>query len=172
MRTLTAGEGEPSGVAPPALPSVVHAEAERLRGCGHTVKVSCPDEVGEPLRGTVARIVEEAAANITRHAGDQARCSIRVGVEPEGVRVEVRNTVGDGGGESGTRLGLLALERRCALLHGTLRTGVVDGEWVLEAFLPTPPPGGDSGGAVPSPPPRPGRTARERAAPGFENLAE
>lgn len=161
MRTLTAGEGEPSGVAPPAVSSVVHAEAERLRGDGHHVEVSCPDEVGEPLRGTVARIVEEAAANITRHAGERARCSIRVEVEPEGVRVEVRNTVGEGGGEPGTRLGLVALERRCALLHGSLRTGMTDGEWVLEAFLPTPPPSGASGGGTPGSAATPGRTARE-----------
>ncbi|WP_168583341.1 sensor histidine kinase [Gephyromycinifex aptenodytis] len=161
MGTLTAGEGESSGVAPPAVSSVVHAEAARLRHGGHAVEVFCPDEVTEPLRGTVGRIVEEAVANITRHAGAQAWCSIRVEVEPEGVRVEVRNTVGQGGGEPGTRLGLLALERRCALLYGTLWAGLVGGEWVLEAFLPAQPPDGASGGATPGSLPTPGRTARE-----------
>lgn len=69
------------------------------------------------------RIVQEALTNVLRHAGPDARAEVRVGVDTDGVVIEVRD---DGQGATATPRtghGIVGMRERALLLGGRLDAG-------------------------------------------------
>lgn len=87
-----------------------------------------PPEVSDGVALTVFRVVQEALSNVRRHAGPDARATVRLHAEPDHVEVEV---VDDGRGaaavDDGRGLGLLGMRERVGAHDGHLVTGPVAG---------------------------------------------
>lgn len=93
-----------------------------------------PDAAGR----TVYRIVQEGLTNARKHAPD-AKVSVVLHRDDDGVRVEVRNPlrVGRNSATPGAGLGLIGLAERAELSGGELRHRINGhGEFVLRAWLP------------------------------------
>lgn len=95
------------------------------------------DDVAPSVGAAVFRIAQEAVTNARRHARG-ARCvDVRVRVDPDAVRLDVRDD-----GEPVTRApgegyGLAGMRERAALLGGTCSAGPrPDGGWTVTAALP------------------------------------
>jgi signal transduction histidine kinase len=82
------------------------------------------------------RLVQEALTNALKHGRGTAR--LTVAFTDAGVSVEVANPARAHHGDTG--FGLIGMRERVGLYGGTLRTGLVDGVFRLEAFLPAPRP--------------------------------
>ncbi|NUS41985.1 MAG: two-component sensor histidine kinase [Terrabacter sp.] len=148
---LLRGEPTPEGQSPPGLDELAELAGESS-AVGFPVTFA---EVGErpeisPVIGrTVHRIVREALTNVRKHAPGAAT-TVRVGYEPERVRLSVRNAVASGRqsaglGATGSGSGLLGLRQRAELVGGTLRAGpLADGGFVVEAELPVYVPSGEA----------------------------
>jgi signal transduction histidine kinase len=131
------GDDRPAGLAR------VDALAERAREGGLPVEVAIE---GEPrplpagLDLAAFRIVQEALANASKHAGD-ARARVVVRYEPRAVELEIADDghgvnghapPGDGSGH-----GLVGMRERAALYGGTLQAGRRDeGGFEVRARLP------------------------------------
>ncbi|MBT2207439.1 sensor histidine kinase [Actinomadura sp. NEAU-AAG7] len=93
--------------------------------------------VGEPVVGTLHRIVQESLTNVVRHASARA-VRIEVSRAGDGVRVTVTD---DGatapGAPAAAGRGLAGMSERAARLGGTCRAGPrPDGGWRVEARVP------------------------------------
>ncbi|MEU5000369.1 histidine kinase [Streptomyces sp. NPDC021622] len=88
---------------------------------------------------TVFRIVQEALTNARKYAGE-ARATVQLTYEPDGLAVEVSDDgagSGFGGSASGSGYGLVGMRERVALYGGTLETGPRDeGGFRVSARLP------------------------------------
>lgn len=97
-----------------------------------------PSEQSGPVELYAYRIVQEALANASRHAGRNARTEVRVETEPGMVTIEVTDdgvggTVGVGSGH-----GIIGMRERAQLLGGSLEAGPrPDGGFRVVARLPT-----------------------------------
>jgi signal transduction histidine kinase len=119
----------PAGAAA-ADPSLARVDrlAERARDAGLPVELHVEGEPAALPTGVdlaAYRIVQEALANTSKHAGD-ARARVFVRYEPRAVEVEVaddgRGANGGTGGD-GTGHGLVGIRERVALYGGTLDMG-------------------------------------------------
>ena len=89
------------------------------------------------LKTTCARIVQESATNILKHARHGARCSIVVRLDPTEVVVMITNNrikPHDPSRSSG--YGLTGLRERVAAVGGSYTAGQQGDEWVVEAHIP------------------------------------
>ena len=89
------------------------------------------------LKTTCARIVQESATNILKHARHGARCSIVVRLEPTEVVIMITNNrikPHDPSRSSG--YGLTGLRERVAAVGGSYTAGQQDDKWVVEAHIP------------------------------------
>lgn len=89
------------------------------------------------LKTTCARIVQESATNILKHARHGARCSIVVRLEPTEVVIMITNNrikPHDPSRSSG--YGLTGLRERVAAVGGSYTAGQQGDEWVVEAHIP------------------------------------
>ncbi|MFI9788899.1 sensor histidine kinase [Kitasatospora sp. NPDC051984] len=69
------------------------------------------------------RVVQESLANVVRHAGARS-CQVTISCEEDSVSVEVLDSGGLRGTQpSGAGFGLLGMQERVALLHGTFAAG-------------------------------------------------
>jgi signal transduction histidine kinase len=120
----------------------VDALAQRARDGGLEVELRVEGEP-EPLPAGVDlaafRIVQEALANTSKHAGD-ARARVVVRYRPRAVELEIDD---DGRGPNGSSPragsghGLIGMRERVALYHGTLEVGGrVSGGFAVRARLP------------------------------------
>ncbi|MET8977252.1 histidine kinase [Streptomyces sp. NPDC004539] len=130
-------EAEPPVGARPTL-----AEADRLlesaRASGSVVdaELSGPlERVPGPVSRESYRILQEALTNVLRHAGP-VPVRVRVGVEGDVLRLEVRNPLTARTAGSGRGSGLRGIRERAALLGGRAATGPDAGEWRVRAELP------------------------------------
>jgi signal transduction histidine kinase len=83
------------------------------------------------------RIAQESLTNVVKHApGTSAAVRIEIGSTATSLRV--RNALGgtarNGNGDG---LGVRGMQQRAELLGGTLHAGARDGEWLVEAEVPT-----------------------------------
>ncbi len=128
------------GDHPPVLSLGLDELVDGYRAAGLPVTLTLRgDPAALPLatRVTLHRVVQEALANVGRHAGTGAATSVEVGVDAGGADVRVSNDLpapraapGHGG------FGLLGLVERVASLGGTLSGGPDDGSWVVRCRLP------------------------------------
>ena len=89
------------------------------------------------LKTTCARIVQESATNILKHARHGARCSIVVRLDPTEVVIMITNNrikPHDPSRSSG--YGLTGLRERVAAVGGSYTAGQQGDEWVVEAHIP------------------------------------
>lgn len=89
------------------------------------------------LKTTCARIVQESATNILKHARHGARCSIVLRLDPTEVIIMITNNrikPHDPSRSSG--YGLTGLRERVAAVGGSYTAGQQGDEWVVEAHIP------------------------------------
>jgi signal transduction histidine kinase len=131
-------EGAPRAPAPglEALDALVQRTA--AAGLPVTVEVT---GTARPLPAAVGlaayRIVQEALTNVTRHAGQPATATVRLGYAPDQLTVEVADDGPGAEDSSGTGSGLLGMAERAAALGGHLEAGPrPDGGFRVTARLP------------------------------------
>ena len=95
------------------------------------------------VRGTAARILQEAVTNIIKYAPRGSRCRIEVTADDHELRLLVINPLPwttkpvDGTlSELSSGLGLRGIAERVSLLGGHAESGAADGQWVLDVCLP------------------------------------
>jgi signal transduction histidine kinase len=112
---------------------------------GLDMTVDEPDAVPGPLGRDAYRIVREALANVSKHAGTTAAVVSLSGCAGKGLLLEVRNRLPVSGVPAGqpasalpgSGLGLVSLAERVALAGGTLAHGPDGGgDFVLTAAFP------------------------------------
>ncbi|UFN43305.1 sensor histidine kinase [Nocardioides okcheonensis] len=132
-------EGD-TGLAPqPTLGDVRHL-VEEARASGTRVEADLPDDLPDVPDGVglaAYRIVQEALTNVRKHAGRDARVSVRLAVGRD-LEVEVRDD-GHGAASSsdGRGLGLVGMRERAHAHGGTLEAGpATGGGFAVSARLP------------------------------------
>lgn len=123
-------------------------DLDQLIGESRAVGVMVATEVtGDPGDVPLAtsreayRIVQEGLTNVLRHAGP-VPVSLRVAIDAAGVAVQLANPLPAGRSSvagSGGR-GLTGMRERVSSLRGRFSAGPADGEWRVQAYLPTHPP--------------------------------
>lgn len=89
------------------------------------------------LKTTCARIVQESATNILKHARHGARCSIVVRLEPTEVVIMITNNrIKPHDPSRSSAYGLTGLRERVAAVGGSYTAGQQGDEWVVEAHIP------------------------------------
>ena len=89
------------------------------------------------LKTTCARIVQESATNILKHARHGARCSIVVRLEPTEVVIMITNNrIKPHEPSRSSGYGLTGLRERVAAVGGSYTAGQQGDEWVVEAHIP------------------------------------
>ncbi|MFE7630389.1 sensor histidine kinase [Kocuria sp. NPDC057446] len=95
------------------------------------------------VRGTAARILQEAVTNIIKYAPAGSRCRIEVAADDQELRLRVANPLarsaqrtGGSSSEMSSGLGLRGIAERVSLLGGRAESGSADGQWVLDVCLP------------------------------------
>ena len=136
-------EGD-TGVAPqPGLGDDRHL-VDEARAAGARVEADLPEptpEVPDGVALAAYRIVQEALTNVRKHAGPDAKVTVRVGVRTGGggeLSVDVRDDGrGAAAGSDGRGLGLAGMRERAAVHGGTLDAGpVTGGGFAVSARLP------------------------------------
>lgn len=150
LRRLVAVLRDPEGVRgdaaliaidPSALPAALDGAVETARRAGVIVEADIDPSVGalDAVRGlAVLRLTQEALTNVAKHAGPQARASLRVAVEGTDVAWEVAD---DGGGvvraaPPGGGHGITGMRERVEVLGGVLSAGPAGGGWRVSTVLP------------------------------------
>lgn len=142
LGVLRSQDETPVPAPQPRLDHVL-ALAERAQDAGVAVEVARGgDSVTLPpaVELTAYRVVQEALANVVRHAGPGARAWVTIEVRRERVLVRI---VDDGRGAADPLVdtgghGLLGMRERVTLMGGQLRTGhLADGGFEVCAELPT-----------------------------------
>nr|CEL15656.1 two-component system sensor kinase [Kibdelosporangium sp. MJ126-NF4]CTQ93581.1 two-component system sensor kinase [Kibdelosporangium sp. MJ126-NF4] len=115
------------------------AAVERVRAAGPDVDAVIDPAVADVhavLRLAVLRVVQEGLTNVLKHAGPQAKVSLRIARTDEAVDVLLRD-VGRGWPQaSEPGHGLIGMRERVELVGGRLETGPVGAGWRVHAWLP------------------------------------
>jgi signal transduction histidine kinase len=138
-------DDEPAG--PASVPGLVSETAAAL-GIPISLEVDGVPRPLEPEAGLMLyRVVQEALANVAKHAGRGVRVTVRLAWAPGGVEVSVVDSGGDGTGvglPSGG-FGLTGMSERAALKGGRLRVGRSDDGFAVRLWLPAGLPAGEVG---------------------------
>ncbi|MDG4785441.1 histidine kinase [Micromonospora sp. WMMD1102] len=115
--------------------------ADRTRASGLAVDLDItgePGRVAAPVAMACYRLIQEALTNTVKHA-EARRATVRLAVDPDAVRVEVRD---DGTGPAPAAVpghGLTGMRERVAALGGTFGAGAADGGgYAVRATIPVP----------------------------------
>jgi signal transduction histidine kinase len=101
------------------------------------VEFFVPDRLGvdHGCAGTARAVIREALTNATRHGTGSA--ALRLQVDGQSVRIEVRNPICDASPITPQRAGLMGLRERVLLATGQITAGPEGGDsWLLTARLP------------------------------------
>ena len=142
MGLLSPSDDEsPGGLEPQPGLEQLGAVVERVRAAGMKVNVAAsPPPVPLPpgVDLTAYRVVQEALTNTIKHATG-ATASVTIGYDGERLEIEVTDTGGEPGAESGTGegRGLIGLRERLAVYGGTLEAGAwIGGGYRVRARIP------------------------------------
>jgi signal transduction histidine kinase len=129
-------DDEPPG--PASLPGLVSETAAAL-GIPIALEVDgAPCALDQDAGLMLYRVVQEALANVAKHAGRGVRVTVRIAWAAGGVEVSVVDSGGDGTGvglPSGG-FGLTSMAERAALKGGRLRAGHSDDGFAVRLWLP------------------------------------
>jgi signal transduction histidine kinase len=138
-------DDEPPG--PASVPGLVSETAAAL-GIPIALEVDGVPRPLDPEAGLMLyRVVQEALANVAKHAGRGVRVTVRLAWAAGRVEVSVVDSGGDGAGvglPSGG-FGLTGMSERAALKGGHLRVGRSDDGFAVRLWLPAGLPAGDVG---------------------------
>jgi len=133
--------GEPGGGNAPQ-PSLANLEGlvEQVRGSGLPVEMYVD---GEPISVppgvdlSAYRIVQESLTNVLKHAGPDARATVRVAYSPDDPEVRVSDDGPAVAHPNGAGHGLVGIRERVAVVGGTVEAGPgQDGGFVVTARIP------------------------------------
>lgn len=126
--------------APSELHSVIDSAQTTLRSCGFTVTVAAegdPSAVPRRVMPTVEAAVNEAIANIERHADPRQPCTIFVSITPDMLDLLFLNTMLDAAYQTAqTGIGLVGMRERLALIAGEVTTEQKGKQWITQITVP------------------------------------
>jgi signal transduction histidine kinase len=134
---LIRDEHDELGLAPAPGLAQVAALVEDFCSRGLEVQLRLPEPLPDlpaALDLSAYRIAQEALTNALKHGADR-RAALSLSADPHRLRIEASNRA-NGHRGSGSRLGLLGMGERVALVGGSLEHGLVDGRWELRVDLP------------------------------------
>ena len=132
-------DGETAALTPQPGLADLDALLESVRAAGLPVTLETagtPIALGSGAELTVFRLVQEALTNTLKHAGPDARATVRLHYEPDGIDVEVTD---DGRGltrVSAAGQGLAGMRERAAVYGGAIEAGPgTGGGWRVHTRL-------------------------------------
>jgi signal transduction histidine kinase len=149
LRDPESGRGDASltAIEPSALPVALAGAVETARLAGVVVEAEIDPAVVEldAVRGlALLRLTQEALTNVAKHAGPEARASLRVEMD----RADLHWAVADDGGRRAARVpspsgpvpggghGLIGMRERVEVLGGSLTAGRSGTGWRVATVLP------------------------------------
>lgn len=122
------------------LKAEINSAVERVRAIGFSVVDSIDsdlDGINAVSRLTLLRVVQESLTNVMKYGDRRQNVEVTVNRTGSGVtgRVVSRGNAARDGSQ-GTGYGLVGMSERAELAGGTLSVGPVDGEWVVQVWLP------------------------------------
>ncbi|MFI7128516.1 sensor histidine kinase [Nonomuraea sp. NPDC050153] len=141
LGALRGSDDEPGTAPQPGLEDLgALAESVRRAGVPVELTVSDPAPSLSPVESvTVYRIVQEALSNVVRHApGARTTVSVRAGADEVSLAVDNEPSArASGAMQPGSRLGLIGMRERVAVLGGDLTAAATDaGGFAVRARLP------------------------------------
>ena len=99
------------------------------------------DDIPTSIRGTAARVLQEAATNMIKYAPSGSSCRVCMAVADSAVHIHTENRVAHGAAELDHReltsgFGLRGIRERVALLDGSVDYGARDHVWHLDVRIP------------------------------------
>ncbi|WP_062735110.1 sensor histidine kinase [Kocuria turfanensis] len=135
-----------AGLAIGSLDQVVTSLAASLRDLRFDPQVELTGDLEATpttVRGTAARILQEAVTNIIKYAPRGSRCLISVATDDHELKLRVTNPLprssphaAGRSSELSSGLGLRGITERVSLLGGHAESGPEGGQWVLDVCLP------------------------------------
>ena len=135
-----------AGLAIGSLDQVVTSLAASLRDLRFDPQVELTGDLEATpttVRGTAARILQEAVTNIIKYAPRGSRCLISVATDDHELKLRVTNPLPRSSPHAAGRpselssgLGLRGIAERVSLLGGHAESGPEGGQWVLDVCLP------------------------------------
>lgn len=140
LGALRSDRGGADTAAPPSLKNVEEL-ADSARRAGTEVKIvvnGTPVSLPSMLDLTAYRILQEALANVSRHARPPC-ATLTVDYRPDGVHLRVDDEGRHAGPGAPPGHGIIGMHERAALCGGQAAAGArPDGGWTVEAALPLP----------------------------------
>ncbi|MEW2397642.1 histidine kinase [Streptomyces sp. NPDC046862] len=140
LGTLRSEGGGADTAAPPSLANVDEL-ADRARRAGAEVKIvinGTPVPLPSMLDLTAYRILQEALANVSRHARPPC-ATLTIDYRTDGVYLRVDDEGRHAGPDALPGHGIIGMRERAAMCGGRATMGVrPDGGWTVEAALPLP----------------------------------
>jgi signal transduction histidine kinase len=132
-------DGDGADRAPQPGLGELDALLERVRAAGLPVVLETsgsPDGLGPGAGLTVYRVVQEALTNTLKHAGEDARATVRLRFDAGGVEVEVADDGRGAAPAAGAGQGLAGMRQRAAVHGGAVEAGPGrGGGWRVHARL-------------------------------------
>lgn len=134
-----------SGLTTGSLENLLGSLSASLTAAGFSVTVNTLDgfdTLPTTVRGTAARILQEASTNIIKYAPAGSACLLSLTRDANSVMVRTENELQHSRGpEYGEHpmtsgYGLHGIQERVALLNGDVTYGPQDGRWVLDVRIP------------------------------------
>ncbi|WP_133903211.1 sensor histidine kinase [Actinophytocola oryzae] len=123
---------------PERLPFLVDRFREDTGIPAELAVTGTPRRLTAQARLTLFRVAQEAMTNAAKHAAP-SRIDVRLGYDPDGTRLTVRDYGGtapaDAGADDG--YGITGMRERAELLGGTLSAGPTDSGFLVTLWLPT-----------------------------------
>ncbi len=134
-----------SGLTTGSLESLVDSLSASLTAAGFSVTVNTVDgfeKLPTSVRGTAARILQEASTNIIKYAPAGSTCLLSLTTDANSVMIRTENKLqqsyrsDDGEFPMTSGYGLHGIQERVALLNGEVTYGPQDDRWVLDVRIP------------------------------------
>ncbi|PBB10028.1 two-component sensor histidine kinase [Kocuria sp. WRN011] len=134
-----------SGLTTGSLESLVDSLSASLTAAGFSVTVNTVDgfeKLPTSVRGTAARILQEASTNIIKYAPAGSTCLLSLTTDANSVMIRTENELqqsyrsDDGEFPMTSGYGLHGIQERVALLNGEVTYGPQDDRWVLDVRMP------------------------------------
>ncbi|QMS55578.1 sensor histidine kinase [Kocuria varians] len=141
--------GGASGLTTGSLGDIARTLASNLEHSGLHPEFTLDDGAARlptTVRGTAARVMQEATTNMIKYAPAGSHCEMQVSTSGSCVHVHARNPVRRGarpageaeapGAELTSGFGLPGIRERVALLDGSVEYGAHDAAWCLDVRIP------------------------------------